>query len=172
MRSSPQADIQPASRTVGQGPGYLFSAHRNVLIACWTAQGTEPLIEALAGTLTTFVALHPERVTTVHVIAAGLPLATAEAREALATLMKQHGGALACVGTVLEGSGFWASATRGVIVGLQLLAPKALAMRTCASVSELTAWLPEPHAQRTGIVLEAQELERAIMNARARASAA
>jgi len=159
--------MQPASHVLDQGPGYVFSAHHNVLIACWTTQGTAPLIATFGRTLAAFVARHPGGVSAVHVIAAGLPLATAEAREALSALMKQHGGHLACVGTVLEGTGFWASATRGVIVGIQLVAPNSLSMRTCAKVSELVAWLPKPHAQRTGTALEPRQFEQAIAEARA-----
>jgi hypothetical protein len=161
----------PANRDIAEGEGYLFTAHHNVLISCWTAQGTAPLIEKLGNALGAFIALHPEGVSNVHVIAAGLPLATNEARDALAALMKVHGAHVACVGTVLEGSGFWASATRGVIVGLQLMARNMFAMRTCATVSELVDWLPKPHAGRTGITLEPKQFERAIADARARSVA-
>jgi hypothetical protein len=168
IRPSP---VEPANQTVAQGEGYLFTAHHNVLIACWTAQGTGPLIETLGKALSAFIAVHPEGVSNVHVIAAGLPLATTEARDALGVLMKQHGSQLACVGTVLEGSGFWASATRGVIVGLQLMARNMFAMRTCATVSELVDWMPKPHTARTGIALEPKAFARAIEDARGRSVA-
>jgi len=114
---------------------------------------------------------HPEGISNVHIIAAGLPLANTEAREALSALMKAHDGALACAGTVLDGTGFWASATRGVIMSLQMLAPSSYAMRTCASDAELVAWMPKPHAQRTGVVLEPKALEGAIAEARAHSAA-
>jgi hypothetical protein len=165
MAPSPPTSLE----VLGQATGYLFSAHRNVLIACWTAQGTTPLVEAFGHVLDSFVTQHAEGVSTVHVISAGLPLATAGAREVLSALMKKHGVVMACVGTVLEGTGFWASATRSMIVGLQLLAPNSVAMRTYASIAEVAAWLPKPHAQRTGIVLEPPELEQSIATARAQA---
>jgi hypothetical protein len=167
-----QAQGALSGKLLDREPGYVFMGHHNVFIAYWSAQGTGLLIEKLGRALAAFVAQHPEGISTVHVIPAGLPLATAEAREALSVLMKRHGAALACAGTVIEGSGFWASATRGVVVSLQLLAPTSLAMRTCARVSELMAWMPKQHAQRTGITLDARELERAIEDARTRSSAA
>jgi hypothetical protein len=145
----------------------VFTAHQNVMIASWTAQGTSPLIEALGRALGSFLAQHPEGVSNVHIIAAGLPLANTEARAALSALMKVHGGAMACAGTVLDGTGFWASATRGVIMSVQLLAPSSFAMRTCATDAELIAWIVKPHAQRTGVVLEPQALERAMAETRA-----
>ena len=130
--------------------GYLFVGHRNVLIASWTAQGTGPLIAALAQVIETFVAAHPEGISSVHLIAAGLPLADAEAREALREIMKQHAGALACAGTVLDGTGFWASATRGMLVGLQVLAPaRTLPTRTSPSSSPGC----QASRKRTGITL-------------------
>lgn len=143
-----------------------MAAYRNVLITSWTAQGTGELIAAMQRPLAEFIAQHPEGISNVHIIAAGLPLATSEARAALGVLMKKHDGDLACVGTVLEGTGFWASATRSMIMGLQLLASSSFPMRTFGSDAELTAWLPKPHAQRTGVALEATELERAMAEAR------
>jgi hypothetical protein len=167
VSESPKARADAVKRILGRGEGYVFTAHQNVMIASWRAQGTGPLIGALARALGSFVAAHPEGISNIHIIAAGLPLATPEAREALSALMKVHDGALACAGTVLDGTGFWASATRGVIMSLQLLAPSSYAMRTCASDAELVAWMPKPHAQRTGVELEPQALERAIAEARA-----
>jgi hypothetical protein len=161
-----QAKAELPNKLLDRGPGYVFTAHHNVLIAYWSAQGTPLLIDKLGQALTAFVAQHPAGISTVHVIPAGLPLATAEAREALGVLTKRHGAAIACAGTVIEGSGFWASATRGVVMSVQFVAPTSLAMRTCARVSELMGWLPKPHAQRTGVTLEPQALERAIEDTR------
>jgi hypothetical protein len=166
VSSTPSFHADPANQSLAHGPGYVFSAHHNVLFAFWTAQGTGQLIDAFRRAVGAFVPLHPEGFSSVHVVANGLPLATSEARDALAALMKQYAGNLACAGTVLEGTGFWASATRGVIVSLQLLAPNTFAVRTCASVAELVAWIPKPHALRTGVVLQANELEQAIAQAR------
>ncbi|HKU38358.1 MAG TPA: hypothetical protein VJR89_09430 [Polyangiales bacterium] len=167
MSATTDAQSEGLIQVVGRGAGYLFAAHRNVLIASWTAQGTAPLIEALAEALGTFAAQHSEGISNVHIIAAGLPLANSEARTALSALMKKHDAALACVGTVLDGSGFWASATRSLIVSLQMLTPSTFAIRTCAADAELTAWLQKPHAQRTGVELDAPALERAMAEARA-----
>jgi hypothetical protein len=160
------AQTEGSAGVLGQGPGYVFTGHQNVLIASWTAQGTGPLIDALGRTLSAFIAQHPEGVSTVHLIAGGLPLADAAARAALGVLMKRHAGALACNGTVLGGTGFWASATRSMMVGFQLIAPSTYAMRTCATISEVVAWMPKPHVQRTGVVLVPQAFERAIEQAR------
>jgi hypothetical protein len=167
MTSTSTSQARPSIELLAKGPGYVFTAHQNVLIASWTAQGTGPLIAALAAVLVEFVPRYPAGISSVHLIAAGLPLANSDAREALNAIMKQYSGMLACAGTVLDGDGFWASATRGMLVSLQFLAPSSNALRTCATVSELVAWLPKPHAERTGIVLEPKAFERAIADTRA-----
>ena len=157
---------EPLIQVLGRGPGYLFAAHRNVLIAHWTAQGTGALIAAFGEALAAFVPQHPERFSNINLIAAGLPLANSEARDALGALMKVHDGAMACVGTVLDGTGFWASATRGLIMSLQLMAPSSFATRTCANDAEVVEWIIKPHAGRTGVVLERQSLTRALVEVR------
>jgi hypothetical protein len=166
--STAVAPADSSDAVLGQGAGYLFVAHHNVLIASWTAQGTGPLIATLAQVLASFVAAHPEGISSVHLVAAGLPLANLEAREGLKEIMMKYAGNLACAGTVLAGTGFWASATRGMLVGLQLLAPSSHALRTCATVPELVAWLPKPHAERTGITLDPLAFGRAILETRER----
>lgn len=149
-----------------RGAGYLFVAHRNVMIAAWTAQGTGPLIDAFGRALGHFIAQHAQGVSSVHLIAPDLPLANSDAREGLSALMKKHDRDLACAGTVLDGTGFWASATRSVIMSLQLLTPSTFAVRTCGTDAELAGWMLKPHARRTGIELEQQALERAMAGAR------
>ena len=156
---------------VDQGSGYVFAAFENVLIASWTAQGTLARIEALGRALGAFAARHPEGISSVHIIAAGLPLADSDARAALSALMKKHDAELACGGTVLDGTGFWASATRGVIMSLQFLASSSFTVRTCASDAELAAWLLKPHLQRTGVTLDPKALEQAMAETRALSSA-
>lgn len=165
--SAAAAESETSLGVLEQGPGYLFAAYQNILIASWTAQGTGPLIDALARVVAAFVVQHPEGISSIHLVAAGLPLANTEAREGLSALMKLHDRALACAGTVLDGTGFWASATRSVIMGLQLMTPSSFAMRTCATDAELTGWLLKHHADRTGVVIEQHALEKALAEARA-----
>jgi hypothetical protein len=137
-----------------------------VLVAIWTAQGTAELVDALDRVSSPLAKQHPEGFSSVHLVARGTPLATSEARERLVALMKRHQAQLACIGSVLEGSGFWASATRSLILGMRLLAPQSFEMQTYASIAELANWLPGPHEKRTGVKLDPKELERLITDLR------
>lgn len=144
---------------LGRGDGYLFAGYHNVLIAIWTAQGTGERIAALDRVTAPFARKHPEGFSSVQFIAKGLPLANSEARERLIALMRRHHDELGCIGTVLDGSGFLASATRSLILGMRLLAPQSFDMQTYASIPELSAWLPGPHAKRTGVTLDRAKLQ-------------
>jgi hypothetical protein len=148
--------------------GCVFASWRNVLIAIWTTQGTGPLAEKLGEIARPFSKSHPEGFSSVHVIGKKPPLPTSEARDKLLSLMADFSGNVACIGTVLEGSGFWASAVRSFIVGLRLLSPRTFEMQTYATLSELTNWMVAPHATRTGVAIEPVEFERILATLRAR----
>jgi hypothetical protein len=90
------------------------------------------------------------------------PLPTSEARDELLSLMKKFSENVACIGTVLEGSGFWAGAVRSFIVGLRLVAPRTFEMQTYASIAELSEWIVGPHAIRTGVEIDRAQLERVL----------
>jgi len=143
---------------VDRGPGHVLAVYRNVFIAFWATQGTGELIERLERFSAPHIEAHPEGVSSIQLVAKGTPLATSEARERLVSLIRRHSNRLACIGTVLEGEGFWASATRSLILGMRLLVPRSFEMQTYESIEELARWLPAPHAKKTGVVLEEPEL--------------
>ena len=143
-----------------RGEGCVFATFRNVLIATWTIQSTGPLAKKLGDVSAAFTRAHPEGFSTIHVIAKKPPLPTTEAREEFAALTRQYAKQLACVGTVLEGSGFWASAVRSMVVGIRLLAAQPFEMQVYSSIEELAAWLPGPHGGKTGVKLDPSELGR------------
>ncbi|MET0342218.1 MAG: hypothetical protein ABW252_14535 [Polyangiales bacterium] len=65
---------------------------------------------------------------------------------------------IACVGVVLLGSGFWASAMRNMVIGLWLLVRTPFEYRMHGRVEELFEWLPAAHETRTGVVITPTEL--------------
>jgi hypothetical protein len=55
-----------------------------------------------------------------------------------------------CVGVVLRGNGFWASAMQSVLTGMQLVAPpRRWHMRFAVRESEITDWVAKAHEHRT-----------------------
>jgi hypothetical protein len=102
----------------------------------------------------------------VHVVLQGSGLPTSEARAGFVGMMKRMEGQLACVGVVIEGGGFWASAMRSAVTGLNILAPRPITMRVLGSIDDLVGWLPAEHERRTGVALDGDMLRQAVQEAR------
>jgi hypothetical protein len=153
----------PTFGVLYQTEGCLFGSFQNVIVAIWKTQATGPLAAKLGELAGAFSKAHPEGFSSVQVISNSPPLPTGEAREKLIAMTRLHSATVACIGTVLEGSGFWASAVRSFIVGIRLVVPRTFEMQTYASIPELARWLAAPHAARTGVTLDPREVERALM---------
>ena len=148
--------------------GCVFGTWRNIFVVTWTTRGTGPLVDLLAAETDVFAKAHSEGFSVIHVIAKNPPLPTSEARDKLIAETQKFAPQLACVGTVLEGSGFWASAVRSFVVGIRLLVPRTFEMQTYASIAEIAAWLPPLHTARTGVAMTPTELEHVLVTLRRR----
>ncbi|HMI94776.1 MAG TPA: hypothetical protein VK509_25555, partial [Polyangiales bacterium] len=102
----------------------------------------------------------------IHIVTSGTALPSADARAVFVELMKEMQGDLACLAVVIEGGGFWASAMRSAIIGLGMMAPKALPFRALGSLDDLSAWLPGEHKRHTGVAIDSVGLRRALTEAR------
>jgi hypothetical protein len=169
--SSPSAssiDRRPAkAEPLFQANGFSISSWLNVMVIVWTTPSSIELVENLSRCSTQFHASHPEGVSVVHVIAKGPPLPQPEVREKFSELLGKNPKTLACVGVVLEGRGFWASAIRSFLLGLRVLSPRSVQMQAFSTAGEVATWLVVPHEQRTGLRLDARDLEKILEGARA-----
>ncbi|HEX6239256.1 MAG TPA: hypothetical protein VFZ61_00125, partial [Polyangiales bacterium] len=86
-----------------------------------------------------------------HVIHPGVGLPTSDVRVALVAAMKRYADVLGCMGIVLLGAGFWASAMQSALTGIRMLAPVGGSqLRISSSVTEIIAWLVAGHEKQTG----------------------
>jgi hypothetical protein len=114
-------------------------------------QSARPRAVDVLGKLTERSALEcPGGIASIHWIAHGAGLPTAEARAQLAEIAKRWDRHLLCVGVLLRGDGFWASAVRSALTGIVLLAPRGYQMRFYGELSPLTRFVSEQVQQRTG----------------------
>src|SRR5262245_49370878 len=102
----------------------------------------------------------------VHIVGAGAGLPSADAREGFGQLMKDMADDIACLGVVIDGGGFWASAMRSAVIGIGFLAPKSLPFRAFGKIEDLVAWLPSEHRRRTNVPTDPVGLRRALFEAR------
>jgi hypothetical protein len=136
-------------------PGaFAFYSWQNVAIACWTKQGTGDSLQRLMRVRETLHHKHPEGVSVIWLIAdrAGLP--TAEARANAKELMERYRERRAALACVLFGEGFWVSAMRAAITGVQALVPGKVPLKIFSTVEDVARWLPPEHEHHTAVRLD------------------
>jgi hypothetical protein len=148
--------------------GCVMAVWRNSLIVIWGSAGTIPLAVRLDELSSSLVQEYPEGFSSLHFIVNGAGLPDAAAREELKKVAARYAKHIACLGTVIDGSGFWASAIRSFFTSLLLFSRLPYKAHFAASIPELAEWVVGPHEERTRVRLSPEELKRAMFDVRAR----
>lgn len=143
---------QSAATSLYRAPGhYTIAQWEEIGIVHWLARGDSAAMERVHATLEPMVQAHPKGVSFIHIIHDGAGLPDADARKVLTRMMDAFAAATVCVGVVLLGNGFWASAMQSVLTGLRLLAPpRRWQMRFETTNEEMACWVVSAHEARTG----------------------
>jgi hypothetical protein len=149
----------------------LFFVCGNILICVWIGQADLAAAQANERAARTMARRYKTGRSFVGFILDGLPGPTPEAVPVFAKLMARS-AELACIGYVLEGSGFWASGLRGMISNAHRESGAAARLRIATSAEGLSDWLSTQHAQHTGVTIQAAQLCAVLAKARAIAEAA
>jgi hypothetical protein len=158
----------PPLRLLEVEPGTCCAgAWANITVTTWQSRGTVPAIERVARVGSVIRSECRSGISSIHLIREGAGLPSPEARAALVKLMNTDVETLACVGIVVGGTGFWASAVRSLITGMRAVSPRSYQLKLVGNIPELAAWLPQPHAARTGVAIDADELAAALHTANA-----
>lgn len=112
---------------------------------------------------------YPCGVSDVHVIGRQLGLPDAETRARLLAESRQATSHLAAVAVVVGGSGFWASAIRGLVTGMHVLLAGDFELKLFGDGEDMPEWLSRVHTHKTGVDVPADALRTALREARARA---
>jgi hypothetical protein len=157
------SDAANAWVRVDESPGvHRVTGWRNVLIVAWEGRPTA-VATRLLGTITerSLEALGAgTKLSYIHLVPVGLGLPDSAGRAALQEITQRHGQQTACVGVIVSGSGFWASAVRGIVTSVQVVAPHSIDLRVHANSAELLSWFPREHELQTGVAIQAAELQR------------
>lgn len=137
---------------------YAFYSWHDVMIACWSKQGTVHSLQLLMRLRETLNRQHPKGVSVVWLIAdrAGLP--PPEARPTAKELLERFREKRAALAFVLFGEGFWVSAMRAAITGVQALSRSKNPLKIFSRVEDLVDWLPAQHESHTGVHLDREAL--------------
>lgn len=153
---------------VGEYPGAQRTwLWRNVMIVCWYGTASAAAADRLAQSTDEIVAtLEPStKISYVHLITSKLKLPDGETRNSLLESTQRFASRSAISGVVVPGGGFWASAIRGFVTGIAVVAPRSLDLRIFGEMSELVLWFASEHGKRTGIRVDGDELLRILEEA-------
>jgi hypothetical protein len=140
-------------------PGaFLFGGWKNLFIGVWESQATLSAVERMVKASESVRERHATGHSTIHIVAQGAALPTAEVRAHLVRALNDRAEQIACVSVVVGGTGFWTSALRSFVTGLRWLAPRSFDFRLSGSVQEVARWLPVEHNKRTGIDIDSKRL--------------
>ena len=144
-------------------PGaFIFGSWRNVFIGVWESQATTAAVDRMIRATAPLNELYPGGRSTIHYVAHGAGLPTAEVRNHFVDALKNNAENLACVAVVVVGTGFWTSALRSFVTGLRWLSPRSFDFRMNKTSEEVAKWLPVEHAKRTGVELDRRRLVQVI----------
>jgi len=126
-------------------------------------------MERVHSELRPIVNAYPEGVSFIHVTHQDVGLPDAGARKVLARMMAEFAQVTVCVGVVLLGNGFWASAMQSLLTGMRLIAPpRRWQMRFPAHEAVIADWVARMHTQRTQRAINADHIAALIQEMRAR----
>lgn len=130
--------------------GCVMGYWRDLSVAVWATQATMPLVLELNKLADLLDSQHP-LTSSVHLVINNAPVPASDARNALDALTKRYEDKLQCVVTMVEASGFMASAMRSFLTGLHVLARRAYKSKVAADVHDAASWLAANHRpQLTG----------------------
>jgi hypothetical protein len=169
MSAQPKLNGSPPARTLelldSEDGEFSVFGWQNTTIVVWPQQATGTAVRRLAKVTAAKALEFREGFSNVHVVKNGAGMPTPEARAGFVEMMEKHCKELACVGTVLLGSGFWVSALQSVTTGMRMISPRSFDHRINNSFEALVSWLPKEHRKRTGVSLESRELLAALTKA-------
>ncbi|HEX6240357.1 MAG TPA: hypothetical protein VFZ61_05670 [Polyangiales bacterium] len=140
-------------------PGrFRYSVWRNITIGVWADQATEEAARRIIALSRSMARNHAGGHSNVIFVLDGAPPPTPEANQIFAQIHDQKVSDLVCMGIVVEGSGFWASAIRSSITGVRMSSASGIRMGVSDNVNQLMEWLPAEHSKRTGVNVSASEL--------------
>jgi hypothetical protein len=163
-----ESSLAPRAVTLDLEPGrFRFSVWRNISVTMWTGQATIEAGRRILKLSQQLTREFPGGRSQVLIVRAGTLPPDDATTELLKDVFDPRLSRIVCIAAVLEGEGFWASGIRSRMTKMRIAAGNAMAIRTQETVEEVATWLPEEHANRTGVKVSADELKAMLVASRA-----
>ena len=164
--SLPSTNPGPLVAEVDPGR-FRYSMWGNLSIGIWQDQATREAAERILALSRRNTERFPHGHSSLIFILKGAPAPTEEANAVFEEMYRpQNHLGLGCLGLVLEGEGFWASAMRSTALGMRMRSGSDMAVRAGDSVEELLPWFVAEHFQRTGVEFSTPRLHRILLSVR------
>ena len=139
--------------------GCVLGYWKRVLIGVWAIPSSMELVEEQDALMKQLSA--PAKLSSVHLVIKRAPLPAADVREAYQALTQRYADKIICSAILIEGDGFWASAVRAFMTGIEMLQRR---MRTKAfgDLESLSAWVAQSRNAEASERIEAEELRGAL----------
>jgi hypothetical protein len=141
--------------------GCVMAHWRGIGIVVWATQATALHAQEMAK-LSEEIGKTHTRGSNVSLAVNRAPLPTYEARRALHELTLRYEKNIICSATLIEGTGFWASAVRSLVTSLHLVGRWSFDLKTFSDIDTLSEWLAPIHTRATGTCIEPKELAGAL----------
>lgn len=152
--------------TYDHEPGqFYFGYWYTVSILVWAQQADASAMRRLDAMTAHLTEKHPFGRSAVAFVLPGTAPPTEKARKVFERHSSGETG-LCCVGMVLEGEGFWASALRATMTNIHLSNANEVALKQADSIEEIAPWLAQVYLERTGEELPRVTLVAALQKAR------
>jgi hypothetical protein len=145
----------------------VLATWRGHVFALWRVSSAAAA-EDLARVVLSCARARPGRVAYLAVIPPSVPLPDAAARAIYAKLGRDVGSNLACIGVVVEGRGFVASAMRMAVTSIGLAARASFPLVCFADLDEAARWASEKVARKGGELGSVSDVGAAFAAMRAR----
>lgn len=155
-----QVEPSPCGSVPGVYDGFMW---KNIFVAFWVGPVTVPSVASFEKLCVRWREEFPQGISSVHILSSGHShLPTTEARTELGRVSNQYSDVMAASAVIIPGSGFWASAIRGIVTALRMVIERPVELRICSDVEAVSEWLPPLHAKRTGVAVTPEELLRVL----------
>ena len=149
-------------------PGrFRLCVWKNVTLTIWSAQATLEAAERVLRASRQLKREFPHGRSQIMFICDGAPAPEQATSELLTEIYNPKLSGISCIAAVLEGSGFWASGIRSRMTSMRIAGGNAMALRTQETIDAVITWLPQEHAERTGVILAPTELKAVMVAVRA-----
>ncbi len=143
MPDVPQSFRMPTTKILHVGEGVAVAEVGRLCVVVWRGGVTERPFEHQRNGLAQVVADNPDGAGFLCIIEPSATPPNDKLRRASTDMVAAHGNKLKCVAVVIEGEGFRAAITRGVIGGMALLLPRRTPSTTFAKIPDALAWMQQ-----------------------------